>query len=100
MLAERLARPNGHYSEHVAIGGGAVAAQLTSPLAGYVEDLHLQESAPCRAHNEGSGRHHAGRTSSSGRDAWRPMPPQHRGQITNPRVTLVPGERRRADLGE
>jgi hypothetical protein len=30
----------------------------------------------------------------------RPMPPQHRGQITNPRVTLVPGECRRADLGE
>ena len=27
-----------------------LAVQLTLPLAGYVEDLHLQVSAPCRAH--------------------------------------------------
>jgi hypothetical protein len=30
----------------------ALAVQLTLPLAGYVEDFHLQESAPCRAHKE------------------------------------------------
>jgi hypothetical protein len=30
----------------------AVAAQLTFPPAGYVEDFHLQESAPCRAHHK------------------------------------------------
>src|SRR6202051_1568835 len=29
---------------------GTLAAQLTLPLAGCVEDFHLQVSAPCRAH--------------------------------------------------
>jgi hypothetical protein len=29
-----------------------LAVQLTLPLAGYVEDLHLQVSAPCRAHQK------------------------------------------------
>jgi hypothetical protein len=29
---------------------GTLAVQLTLPLAGCVEDLHLQVSAPCRAH--------------------------------------------------
>jgi len=28
-----------------------LAVQLTLPLAGCVEDFHLQVSAPCRAHN-------------------------------------------------
>jgi hypothetical protein len=33
-----------------------LAVQLTLPLAGCVEDFHLQVSAPCRAHqNKGSG---------------------------------------------
>ena len=31
---------------------GTLAAQLTLPLVGCVEDLHLQVSAPCRAHQE------------------------------------------------
>jgi hypothetical protein len=29
-----------------------IAVQLTLPLAGCVEDFHLQVSAPCRAHAE------------------------------------------------
>src|SRR5580658_7091366 len=35
---------------------GALAVQLTFPRVGYVEDFHLQESAPCRAHKEKGGR--------------------------------------------
>ncbi len=31
-----------------------LAVRLTLPLAGRVEDFHLQVSAPCRAHNEKS----------------------------------------------
>ena len=30
----------------------ALAVQLTLPRVGCVEDFHLQESAPCRAHHE------------------------------------------------
>ena len=30
--------------------GAPLAVRLTLPLAGCVEDLHLQVSAPCRAH--------------------------------------------------
>ena len=29
--------------------------QLTFPLAGYVEDFHLQVGAPCRAHKRKGG---------------------------------------------
>jgi hypothetical protein len=29
-----------------------VAVRLTPPLAGCVEDFHLQVSAPCRAHQK------------------------------------------------
>jgi hypothetical protein len=32
-----------------------VAVQLTLPLAGCVEDFHLQVSAPCRAHQNKKG---------------------------------------------
>lgn len=32
-----------------------LAVQLTLPLAGRVEDFHLQVSAPCRAHHKRSG---------------------------------------------
>src|SRR5215471_20490453 len=32
-----------------------LALQLTLPLAGRVEDFHLQVSAPCRAHKKESG---------------------------------------------
>ncbi|HWO36549.1 MAG TPA: hypothetical protein VNO32_47810, partial [Candidatus Acidoferrum sp.] len=32
-----------------------LAVQLTLPLAGCVEDLHLQVSAPCRAHHKKAG---------------------------------------------
>jgi hypothetical protein len=31
---------------------GTLAVQLTLPLAGCVEDLHLLVSAPCRAHQQ------------------------------------------------
>jgi hypothetical protein len=33
-----------------------LAVPLTLPLAGRVEDFHLQVSAPCRAHQQKSGR--------------------------------------------
>jgi len=33
-----------------------LAAQLTLPLAGWVEDFHLQVTAPCRAHHKKTGR--------------------------------------------
>src|SRR5207237_4628732 len=32
------------------VARNALAVQLALPLAGYAEDFHLQESAPCRAH--------------------------------------------------
>jgi hypothetical protein len=34
------------------VARGTLAAQLTLPLAGCVEDFHLQMSAPCRAHKK------------------------------------------------
>src|SRR5215831_6049166 len=33
-----------------------LAVRLTIPPAGFVEDFHLQVSAPCRAHNGKAGR--------------------------------------------
>ena len=35
-----------------AVTHDTLAVQLTLPLVGRVEDLHLQVSAPCRAHHE------------------------------------------------
>jgi len=32
-----------------------LAVRLTLPLAGFVEDFHLQVSAPCRAHQKKTG---------------------------------------------
>src|ERR1700756_1612511 len=40
--------PSASFRFHLAMD--TVAVQLTLPLAGCVEDLHLQVSAPCRAH--------------------------------------------------
>ncbi len=37
-------------SSRFRLATGTLAVQLTLPLAGCVEDLHLQVSAPCRAH--------------------------------------------------
>ena len=34
------------------VARGALAVQLTLPRVGCVEDFHLQESAPCRAHRK------------------------------------------------
>jgi hypothetical protein len=42
--------PSASFRFHLAID--TVAVQLTLPLAGCVEDFHLQVSAPCRAHQE------------------------------------------------
>src|ERR1700752_4915940 len=40
--------PSASFRFHLAMD--TVAVQLTLPLAGCVEDFHLQVSAPCRAH--------------------------------------------------
>src|SRR5215469_15451534 len=37
-------------SSRFAVAHDTLAVQLTLPLAGWVEDFHLQVSAPCRAH--------------------------------------------------
>jgi len=47
-VRQASALPTASSRPHLAVS--AVAAQLTLPLAGCVEDFHLQESAPCRAH--------------------------------------------------
>lgn len=39
-------------SSGFAVTRDTLAVRLTLPLAGRVEDLHLQVSAPCRAHEE------------------------------------------------
>ena len=39
-------------SSRFAVARDTLAVRLTLPLAGRVEDFHLQVSAPCRAHNE------------------------------------------------
>ena len=39
-------------SSRCAVTRDTLAVQLTLPLAGRVEDLHLQVSAPCRAHHQ------------------------------------------------
>src|SRR3990172_8362457 len=39
-------------SSRFAVTHDTLAVQLTLPLAGRVEDFHLQVSAPCRAHKE------------------------------------------------
>src|ERR1700731_1986683 len=49
-VRQASALPTASSRPHLA--AGAVAAQLTLPLAGCVEDLRLQVSAPCRAHNK------------------------------------------------
>src|SRR6516162_2586415 len=49
-VRQASALPTASSRPHLA--AGAVAAQLALPLAGYAEDLHLQESAPCRAHHK------------------------------------------------
>src|SRR5690606_9896327 len=43
-------------SSRFAVTHDTLAVQLTLPLAGRVEDFHLQMSAPCRAHNEKGAR--------------------------------------------
>src|SRR5512145_1729852 len=42
-------------SSRFAVTRNTLAVRLTLPLAGRVEDLHLQVSAPCRAHHEKGG---------------------------------------------
>ena len=42
-------------SSRFAVARDTLAVQLTLPLAGRVEDFHLQVSAPCRAHVTESG---------------------------------------------
>jgi len=49
-VRQASALPTASSRPHLA--AGTVAAQLTLPLAGCVEDFHLQESAPCRAHRD------------------------------------------------
>src|SRR5271157_5662487 len=39
-------------SSGFAVARDTLAVRLTLPLAGYVEDFHLQVRAPCRAHHE------------------------------------------------
>ena len=39
-------------SSRFAVARDILAVQLTLPLAGRVEDFHLQVSAPCRAHQK------------------------------------------------
>ncbi len=39
-------------SSRFAVARDTLAVRLTLPLAGRVEDLHLQVSAPCRAHQQ------------------------------------------------
>ena len=39
-------------SSRFAVARDTLAVQLTLPLVGRVEDLHLQVSAPCRAHTQ------------------------------------------------
>ena len=39
-------------SSRFAVARDTLAVQLTLPLIGRVEDLHLQVSAPCRAHHK------------------------------------------------
>lgn len=41
-------------SSRFAVARDTLAVQLTLPLIGRVEDLHLQVSAPCRAHHKKS----------------------------------------------
>src|SRR5688572_1869041 len=43
-------------SSGLSVARETLAAQLTLPLAGCVEDFHLQVSAPCRAHKENGAR--------------------------------------------
>ena len=42
-------------SSRFAVARSTLAVRLTLPLAGRVEDFHLQVSAPCRAHHKKSG---------------------------------------------
>src|SRR3989338_6786661 len=42
-------------SSRFAVARDILAVQLTLPLAGRVEDFHLQVSAPCRAHQKKRG---------------------------------------------
>src|SRR5690606_5655447 len=44
------ALPAASFRSHLAVD--TLAARLTLPLAGCVEDFHLQVRAPCRAHEE------------------------------------------------
>jgi hypothetical protein len=39
-------------SSGFAVARDILAVRITFPLAGYVEDFHLQVRAPCRAHKE------------------------------------------------
>src|SRR5271155_1210591 len=41
-------------SSGFAVARDTLAVRLTLPLAGYVEDFHLQVRAPCRAHKKKS----------------------------------------------
>ena len=42
-------------SSRFAVARDTLAVQLTLPLVGRVEDLHLQVSAPCWAHHKKTG---------------------------------------------
>src|SRR5271155_5596267 len=53
-VRQTSALPTASSGFHLAMD--TLAVQLTLPLAGCVEDLHLQVSAPCRAHQKKSRR--------------------------------------------
>lgn len=54
-LPVRQASPLPSASFRFAVARDTLAVQLTLPLVGRVEDLHLQVCAPCRAHRKKSG---------------------------------------------
>src|SRR6476646_10719835 len=55
-VRQTSALPTASFRFHLTMD--TLAVQLTLPLAGCVEDFHLQVSAPCRAHHKkpGAGR--------------------------------------------
>jgi len=56
-LAVRQASALPTASSRFRLAADTLAVQLTLPLAGCVEDFHLQVSAPCRAHQKKTGGH-------------------------------------------
>jgi len=49
-VRQASALPAAYFRSHLAMG--TLAVRLIIPPVGLIEDLHLQVSAPCRAHNK------------------------------------------------